>query len=1069
MATEESNVVMNFKTDGAVEMATTVKELNTIMNTAAKQYRAQMAAMGDTATKTDELAARQQKLATQFEAAQKRTSMLTSEYDKMKASGSANSNELAKMAGKVMDASRYESNLQSALTKVNTELSANGQAALQAREKLANLATEGATLEAKQGELASAIKLENSAMGSNASASQKMATEEKQLAAQTNLAKSVVANLESQLKATVSAYGENSREASEMATKLNQAKTSVSELDNKMGSLGNQSTTSGSRLGSFKEKLSFGAVAGAASNAVSMVTGGLTGLIQSAAESSDSVDKFKSTMKGADFGSAEINKASKTMKTYADQTVYDTQTVMNTTAQLAANGVGNYTQLTQAAGNMNAQFGGTQDTFKSVAMVMTQTAGAGKLTTENWNQLADAIPGASGKLQEAMKNNGAYTGNFRDAMEKGQISSKEFNDAVTQLGMNKGAVEAAKSTSTYAGAVNSLQTEVSNGMEKVMKAIGKEQLTEIISTISSGLVGALNVLAKALTFVAEHQTAFKALAVAVAGLFAAFKAVQAVTAVVTAFKSVGTAITVAKSAFETFQILLMLNPFTAIIAGISAFIVGLTLFFTQTKTGKKVWKEFIDWFTNVWKAIPNVLKGIWDGIKGIFTAAVNGIKAFLKSGFGQALLFITNPMLGTVLLVKNHWNEIKQATTNVFNAIKQFLQTTWNGIKQTFTTVLNGIKNVFKTIWDGIKLVISTVFGWIKQFFTNEVNNWKLIFTTIWNAIKLVFTTVWNSIKAIVTTVINALKTFFTAEVNGWKMIFTTVWNAIKAVFTTVWNAIKTTVTTVVNAISGAISTAWNAIRDTSSSIFNGVKDVVSNVWNAIKSVVTSVANAVGGAVSAAWNAIKNSTSSAFNAVKNVVSNVWNGIKSVVSSVANAIGNVVSNVWGSIRSATTNAFNAVKSAIEGPINAAKNTVSNVVNAIKGFFSNLHIRMPRIEMPPLPHFHVSGGFNLDPRHFKLPSVSVNWYAKGGIFTQPTLLPTAGGYNGVGEAGPEAALPLNKQTLGQIGSAIASTMNGGQNIVLNIDGRTFAQIAGPYMSQYLKTKDATSNFSFGGRPF
>ncbi len=28
-------------------------------------------------------------------------------------------------------------------------------------------------------------------------------------------------------------------------------------------------------------------------------------------------------------------------------------------------------------------------------MVMTQTAGAGKLTTENWNQLADAIPGRS--------------------------------------------------------------------------------------------------------------------------------------------------------------------------------------------------------------------------------------------------------------------------------------------------------------------------------------------------------------------------------------------------------------------------------------------------------------------------------------------------------------------------------------------------------------------------------------------------------------------------------------------------------------------------------------------------
>ncbi|WP_148792917.1 tape measure protein, partial [Enterococcus faecium] len=79
------------------------------------------------------------------------------------------------------------------------------------------------------------------------------------------------------------------------------------------------------------------------------------------------------------------------------------------------------------------------------------TAGAGKLTTENWNQLADAIPGASGLLQDAMLKNGAYTGNFRDAMAQGQITSDEFNQAIVQLGMNDGAVKAATSTDTLSG------------------------------------------------------------------------------------------------------------------------------------------------------------------------------------------------------------------------------------------------------------------------------------------------------------------------------------------------------------------------------------------------------------------------------------------------------------------------------------------------------------------------------------------------------------------------------------------------------------------------------------------
>ena len=955
MSTEESNVVMNFKTDGAVEMASTVKELNTIMNTAAKQYRAQMAAMGENATKTDELAARQQKLAVQFEAAQKRTTMLTSEFDKMKASGTATGSEMAKMAGKVLDAQRNEANLGSALSKANTELSSNGKAALAAKEKLASLATEGSTLQAKQAELSSSIKLENASMGSNATAAQKMETSQKQLAAQTTLAKQVVANLENQLKQTKNAYGENSTEAVQMATKLNQAKTSVAELDTKLGALGNQSNQTSNRLGTFREKLSFGAVAGAASNAVSAVTGGLTGLVQSAAQSSDSIDKFKSTMKGADFGSTEINKASKTMKTYADQTVYDTQTVMNTTAQLAANGISNYTELTQAAGNMNAQFGGTADTFHSVAMVMTQTAGAGKLTTENWNQLADAIPGASGKLQEAMKNNGAYTGNFRDAMEKGQISSKEFNDAVTQLGMNKGAVEAAKSTSTFEGAIGSLQANVTNGMQKVLESIGKEKLTEIINLIGNGISGALQVLANGLKLVADHQDTFKVLGAAAVTMFAAFKGVSAITKVVTVFKSLKTAFTAVKGAMTLMNfagIIGGLGPMLPVILGIGVAITAIIVIF-------KNWNKIVAVTKTAWKGLTTFFKGLWDGIKQIFTNTLKAIGTFLKSNIGQTLLYITNPIAGTILLIKNHWNEIKQATTTVFNAIKQLLSTVWNGIKTAISSAVNAIKAVVSTVWNGIKSVTSTVFGVIGN--------------------------------------------------------------------------------------------------------------VASSIWNGIKSTVSSVANAIGGAVSSAWNAIKNTTSNVFNRVRDVASNVWNGIKSTVSNVVNGVKSVVSSAWNGIKSITSSAFNGVKSTVSSIMNGIHSTVSGIVGKIKSVFNGMSLHFPSISIPhiPLPHLSISGGFSIKPP--RVPSFGINWYAKGGIFTKPTLLGTNGGANGVGDAGPEAALPLTPEVLGNIGKGIASTMVSSQPIILQIDGRTFAQMAGPYMSDYLNLKDSTSNFSYGRRAF
>lgn len=194
---------------------------------------------------------------------------------------------------------------------------------------------------------------------------------------------------------------------------------------------------------------------------------------------SDSTDKFVSTMNFAGIDTSNVEKASKAARDYADRTVYDLSTIQNTTAQLAANGIGDYTGLTEAAGNLNAVAGGNADTFRSVAVVLTQTAGAGKLTTENWNQMADAIPGASGKLQKAMKANGAYTGNFRDAMEKGEISAAEFNQAIMQLGMSDVAKEAASSTKTMEGALGNLEAAITGG------------LTDAFDLIKPAVTGAL--------------------------------------------------------------------------------------------------------------------------------------------------------------------------------------------------------------------------------------------------------------------------------------------------------------------------------------------------------------------------------------------------------------------------------------------------------------------------------------------------------------------------------------------------------------------------------------------------
>ncbi|CCQ44663.1 tape measure domain protein [Pseudarthrobacter siccitolerans] len=251
-----------------------------------------------------------------------------------------------------------------------------------------------------------------------------------------------------------------------------------------------------------------GAFKGLVGAGIAIAAGGMfSGFIAEAARASDATDKFKATMNFAGLDTSAIDAATKAAKEFADQTVYDLPTIQNTIAQLASNGVADYTGLTKAAGNLNAVAGGNAETFKSVAMVMTQTAGAGKLTTENWNQLSDAIPGAAGPLMRALEEAGAYTGNFRDAMAEGEVTADEFNAALMKLGTDPIAVEAAKSTATFEGALGNLQATINSGLMTALDAM-KPAITGAINLLANGLGSAFVVAGNVMGTVTGAVRAF---------------------------------------------------------------------------------------------------------------------------------------------------------------------------------------------------------------------------------------------------------------------------------------------------------------------------------------------------------------------------------------------------------------------------------------------------------------------------------------------------------------------------------------------------------------------------------
>ena len=109
-------------------------------------------------------------------------------------------------------------------------------------------------------------------------------------------------------------------------------------------------------------------------------------------------------------------------------------------------------------------------------------------------------------------------------------------------------------------------------------------------------------------------------------------------------------------------------------------------------------------------------------------------------------------------------------------------------------------------------------------------------------------------------------------------------------------------------------------------------------------------------------------------------------------------------------------------------------VSAAISKIKSIINGAHFKLPHIK---LPHFSISGKLSLNPP--SIPKVSVSWYKTGGIFDNPSLI-------GVGEAGPEAVVPLDQlwKKLDNIAAAAASSDS--PTIVINASpGMDINQIA------------------------
>lgn len=772
---------------------------------------------------------------------------------------------------------------------------------------------------------------------------------------------------------------------------------SLSKIGSTVSNMGKTVSNAGQYVQDFSGKMlswgSSGATGKAAVAGLASVTALLAGSIPAAIKRLDTLNNSSKVFANMGFSAKDTSKA----MTYLQDGIKGLPTPLNdavTGLQMISSATNNVQVGAQVFTAMNHAilgFGGSTDQVSNATIQLSQALSNGKIDAQTWNSMMQSQMGPT--LNAMAKQMGITTGALKEGLSSGKISVSDFEKALTDLDQKGGGglkslkQIAADNMGGIGTGIANMRTAVTRGMADILAAIGSTNISSAISNFGASIEQALNGVANAVKVVVGYVQAnsswlmpiINGASGAVGGLIALKGAAILLTPVISTLgggiKILGGIITAITSPF-------------GLIVGVLAIVAGaMYAFFTKTSQGQQVWQQLVDFFNGTVVPMFNNLKPIIDNV-------VQNV----MNGFQNAGTVVQNVMQTIGDFVMTHWDQIQIAI-------------------QLSMGVINAVIQTGVMIWQTLILpVVQTIVSFIQQN--------------------------WGNITVIIQTVMFVVAGIIATAVILWQNAILPVLRVILSTVSSVFNNIMTVISGVLNIVVGIIRTVMAVLSGNWSGAWNGIVQILRGVWQVIIGVVSSAANIVKGIINAVWNAIRGITSSVWNGISGVISGVWNGIKGGVSSAVNAVENTVSNVWNSIRSITTSVWNGIKNAMTSPIQAAVGVVRGIINTIKSLF-NFKISFPPIKIPhiPLPHFSVSGGFDLKEwsKGRGFPSLNVDWYAKGGLMTSPTMFGMNGNNAMVGgEAGDEAILPLeNQSVISRIAGAITDKMKPATDTDKNVE--------------------------------
>ena len=395
-----------------------------------------------------------------------------------------------------------------------------------------------------------------------------------------------------------------------------------------------------------------------------------------------------------------------------------------------------------------------------------------------------------------------------------------------------------------------------------------ENVSKTIANLAKWLADVIKKIADFAKKFSESKGAIDEIKVALVELIAGFVAFKIGTGIVTAigaFQKLQKSIKSGMGIMKAFNKVAGLNPYVLIAAAIIAVVAGLVYFFTQTKTGKKIWADFVDFLKSAWDGIVSFFSGIGQWFADIWNGAVDGAK-----GIWQGLV---DWFSGIVQGIQNIWNGITTFFSNLWTTVIGGVQSVWGGVTGFFSGIFNAVSSV-----------VSTVFSAIGSFAGSAWN----VLVGVWNAVAGFFGGIFNAVSGVVSSVFSAIGSFASS---AWGVV-QSIWSAVSGFFSGIFNSVSSVVSGVFSAIGGFASSAWSRI----SGVFSGVGGFFSGVFNGVRNAVSGVFSAFGGFASNAYNAI----TGVFKGLGDFFSGIFGGIKDTIDRVLGGVTGTIEKVSGAI-------------------------------------------------------------------------------------------------------------------------------------------------------------------------